>query len=243
MATFLLLHGGMHGAWCWDHLRRCLEAAGKRVVAPDMPGHGADTTPRAQVTMESYIERVLDTLKRETEPAFVVAHSMAGAYASGAAEVAPERFKRLVYISAIVPESGQSMNTAADRAARAASAVEQAMVEVEPGISHLMKQDIARVAFYNDCTDEQAAWALARLTPQPHQPIRDPVTLSAAGFGKVPKAYIRCNRDAIVPPERQDLYAARAAGALRYTIDTGHSPFLNQPERLAEMLIEIDALP
>ena len=45
MATFLLIHGAWHGAWCWDRVVPLLRAAGHDVVAPDLPAHGADATP------------------------------------------------------------------------------------------------------------------------------------------------------------------------------------------------------
>ena len=46
MATFVLVHGAWHGAWCWDKVVPLLEAKGHTVVAPDLPGHGDDETPR-----------------------------------------------------------------------------------------------------------------------------------------------------------------------------------------------------
>jgi pimeloyl-ACP methyl ester carboxylesterase len=37
MATFVLVHGGFHGGWCWAPLVERLEALGHDTVAPDMP--------------------------------------------------------------------------------------------------------------------------------------------------------------------------------------------------------------
>src|SRR3954471_20045638 len=37
VATFVLVHGGYHGGWCWDRLVPHLEAAGHACVAPDLP--------------------------------------------------------------------------------------------------------------------------------------------------------------------------------------------------------------
>src|SRR4051812_38188961 len=42
MATFILVHGAWHGGWCWERLAPLLTAAGHRVLAPDLPGMGAD---------------------------------------------------------------------------------------------------------------------------------------------------------------------------------------------------------
>jgi len=37
MATFGLVHGSWHGAWCWERLVPELEARGHRAVAVDLP--------------------------------------------------------------------------------------------------------------------------------------------------------------------------------------------------------------
>ncbi len=50
MTTFVLVHGAFHGGWCWHKIVARLEAEGHTVFAPDMPGHGIDKTPIADVT-------------------------------------------------------------------------------------------------------------------------------------------------------------------------------------------------
>ncbi|MBT3661687.1 MAG: alpha/beta fold hydrolase, partial [Rhodospirillaceae bacterium] len=58
MANFVLVHGAYHAAWCWQRVVPVLEQAGHRVSAPDLPGHGDDKAPPADVTMSSYAGRV-----------------------------------------------------------------------------------------------------------------------------------------------------------------------------------------
>jgi len=53
LSTFVLIHGGWHGAWCWDRVVPLLEQAGHEVVRFDLPGHGEDWTQAAEVTSES----------------------------------------------------------------------------------------------------------------------------------------------------------------------------------------------
>ncbi len=67
MSTFVLIHGAWHGAWCWDKVARLLTQHGHKVHAFDLPGHGHDTTPVAQVTLEAYAERVLDVIDQCSE--------------------------------------------------------------------------------------------------------------------------------------------------------------------------------
>ena len=38
MATFVLVHGGGHGGWCYQKVKRLLEPAGHEVFAPSLTG-------------------------------------------------------------------------------------------------------------------------------------------------------------------------------------------------------------
>lgn len=40
MATFVLVHGAMHGGWCWRAVRERLAARGHEVHAPTLTGQG-----------------------------------------------------------------------------------------------------------------------------------------------------------------------------------------------------------
>jgi pimeloyl-ACP methyl ester carboxylesterase len=46
---FVLVHGAMHGAWCWEDVAARLAAEGHRVVVPERPGHGRRAALRAHV--------------------------------------------------------------------------------------------------------------------------------------------------------------------------------------------------
>ena len=38
MTTYVLVHGGGHGGWCYKKVKRILEAAGHEVFAPSLTG-------------------------------------------------------------------------------------------------------------------------------------------------------------------------------------------------------------
>jgi alpha-beta hydrolase superfamily lysophospholipase len=40
MATYVLVHGGGHGGWCYQRVARLLRAAGHEVYAPTLTGLG-----------------------------------------------------------------------------------------------------------------------------------------------------------------------------------------------------------
>ncbi len=45
MSTYVLVHGGWHGQWCWDKVAPLLRQVGHQVVTFDLPAHGQDKTP------------------------------------------------------------------------------------------------------------------------------------------------------------------------------------------------------
>ncbi len=98
---FALVHGGWHGAWCWDRLTPELEARGHRVIAIDLPCE--DPT----ATCETYAEVVARALEaQEVEDVVVVGHSLAGLTIPLVAARRP--VSRLIYLCALVPIPGCS---------------------------------------------------------------------------------------------------------------------------------------
>lgn len=62
MAEFLLIHGSCHGAWCWRDVIPELEALGHTARAIDLPSHGDDRTPIADVTLDLYRDAILEAI-------------------------------------------------------------------------------------------------------------------------------------------------------------------------------------
>ena len=110
MTTFVLVHGAWHGAWCWDKLVPELEQLGHRAVTLDLPGAGDDTTPIPDISLASYVQRVVDTLDAQDKNVVLVGHSAGGVPITAAAETRPEKIRTLVYLTAFLPKSGQVLS-------------------------------------------------------------------------------------------------------------------------------------
>jgi pimeloyl-ACP methyl ester carboxylesterase len=108
MARFLLVHGAMGGAWVWERVISGLRAAGHEAEAIDLPGQGADTTPLAEINLSRYADAVCDALAGGP-PAVLTGHSMGGMVVTQAAARRPELVARLIYVSAFLPQPGQSL--------------------------------------------------------------------------------------------------------------------------------------
>jgi pimeloyl-ACP methyl ester carboxylesterase len=232
--TFILIHGGWHGAWCWDRVVRLLRSAGHTVIAPDLPSMGDDRTDPATVTLAGWTDFVVDLVLRQPERVLLVGHSRAGAIISQVAEAIPERVLRLVYLAAYLLPSGRSV--AAEARRDADSLIPANMVPGATGVTCAVRPEIAGEAFYGCCSEAERAGAVARLSPEPLKPLVTAVKVSAARFGSVPRAYVGCTADRTISPAAQLSMLAALPCDLVFTLNCDHSPFLSRPSELARLL-------
>ncbi len=243
MSTFVLIHGGWHGAWCWQRVARLLREAGHRAVTPDLPGHGEDSTQQAGNVSEMYVPSVCEVLDNELEPVILVGHSSGGMIISEAANERPHRVRVLVYLSAFLLPPGKSPRDAmhADTESILQSCL---IVDGGKGVS-TVRPERAKEVFYSDCADEDAAWAISRLQPEPLIPPRVPVVdsrpIRKTRESETPKVYIECLRDRALGPAMQKKMYSEIPCQRVYSLPTSHSPFLSAPRQLVSCLLEIDA--
>lgn len=237
MSTFVLVHGAWHGAWAWYKIVSRLEAAGHDVHAPDLPAHGTDTTPIEEVSMESHVERICESVQSSAEPVVLVGHSMAGMIITQVAERYPDEIGELVYLSAFLPEDGMALIDYA-KPDEESVVTQNLVIDEDAGIA-TVAEDALEEAFYADCSDADVTLAKSLLRPEPLAGFLAPAETSAGGFESVPRTYIGCEQDrAITPSNQQTMYEARPCKEVRY-LDASHSPFLSVPEELTAALHDI----
>jgi pimeloyl-ACP methyl ester carboxylesterase len=227
----VLVYGAGHGAWCWEELAPLLERQGYQVATLDLPGAGEDMTPPANVTLQSYFERVIDVINAGPTPVLLVGHSMGGVPISGAAEAIPNKIGKLVYLAAVLPENGlrlSEVDLGPDSAQRAVLPRDQYSVQFDPALT----QEV----FFHLCPQERALRAARRMGPQPIGAFSTPISLSAKRWGRIPKTYIICTRDRAFPPAKQYQLCDRMPRIERRFLETDHSPFYSDPEGLAKIL-------
>jgi pimeloyl-ACP methyl ester carboxylesterase len=235
MARFVLVHGAFGGAWCWDPVVGLLEEAGHTVERFDLPGSGEDQTPVADVSLSAYAERVCAALAEGSEPAILVGHSMGGVAVTQAAARCPERVASLVYVAAFLPADGQSLLELTQLPEGEGDQVQANMVvEGDPPVATLPAA-AARGAVFGRCSDQQAAWGIERLRPQPVAPFTAPVELNNR-FDEIPKAYVLCTQDRAIPPALQRRVLTRAGCDDVTELDADHAPWLSETDELAAAL-------
>ncbi len=232
----MLVHGASHGAWCWDLVASRLSRRGHRVVALDLPGHGRRAAEARQASVAAYARAVADAMARESvSRAVLVGHSMAGIVIPKAAELAPERVGHLVFLAAVVPPSGRSM--ADVHLSGAARAMVLGLAAGRGDGAFLFPAETAWARWMGDLPRDHPGVlaALPLLTPQPVRPFVERLDLRVFDAMRVPRTYIRCLRDAAVPPDRAAAYAARL-GVTPIDMPTAHNAMLSDPDGLVEIL-------
>ncbi len=233
MASFVLVHGAWHGGWCWHKLLTQLEKAGHRVAAPDLPGHGTDSTPIETITLASYADRICEVVAQQKEPVVLVGHSMGGLVISQVAERMPDSVQCLVYVAALLPKHDEGFDQIPG-----SPNIRAAIQVSEDGQSICFDPAHARDSFYADCSDEDVRFATERLCLQPAGIRVDSVSLSADRFGRVPRDYVECVHDRAIELAAQRMLQERQPCRRVYTLDSSHSPFLSMPQELARVLME-----
>lgn len=230
MTKFILVHGACHGAWCWTHVTPALEARGHSVLALDMPGRGGGV---AGLTLADQAQAILSAYEGE---AVLVGHSAGGLSISAAAEAAPNRVSRLIYVAALIPQDGDSVGGL--MGALTGERAKVGFLRAEDGLSYSFDTNGAGPALYNGAEPDRIDWALDRITYEPSDPHREAISLGT-GFDNVPKSAVICTDDRVIPGVDQLRMAANIADTAQ--IDTGHSPFLSTPDVLADHLDRMGA--
>jgi pimeloyl-ACP methyl ester carboxylesterase len=233
----LLVHGAWHGAWCWEPVLAALAERDIEALAIDLPGRGDDRGELSDLHGDA--ERVCRALDRFDRPGVLVGHSYGGVVVTEAG--LHPAVAELLYIASFNLDSGESAMSAAVAESEAAHIDHS---DRPDALSHIHVADDgtstvdpsgARLLFYNDCTNEVADWAVARLGPHPM------ITLSqspdAVSWRLRPSTYAVCTLDNVVHPGLQRILAQRADHTLEWT--TGHSPFLSHPQLVAAVIADI----
>jgi len=193
--------------------------------------------PLGSAPLGEWADFVADLVSSAEGPVVLVGHSRGGVVISEVAERVPDIIDRLVYLTAFLLESGQSLADVANRhpdvgpgpLIRPADHPSRVTVDLESAIP----------IFYNRMSDADARGATVRLVPEPLAALTTPVTLTAERFGRVPRAYIECADDRALSIEMQREMQARLPCDPVITLDCDHSPFYSAPRQLAEVLLSL----
>lgn len=237
MASFVLIHGSWHGGWCFNGIKTLLEARGHEVIAPDLPGMDGDEQELRAVTLQGWADFAAGLCRNATQkPVILVGHSRGGLVVSQAAETAPEAIDALVYICAMMLPDGMS-RARFKQLEGPNPAFDEIVSPVANGAGTAVDGERAREIFAQLSPEHLVSDAMSRLTVEPHGPRSEPLRLTAARFGSLPRTYIECTEDRTIPIASQRKMQRLVPGAEVVTVEADHSPFLSRPEELAAALL------
>jgi pimeloyl-ACP methyl ester carboxylesterase len=236
VATFILIHGAWHGGWCFDVLRPLLERHGHRVISPDLPGMGGTAEERAVVTLAGWGRFVADLCRTADGPVILCGHSRGGIVISEAAEQAPDAITTLVYICAMLLPNGMSR---ADMRAVSEPNPDFDAVRIDVPHGTRVIPRLGPAVFAQLSPPDRVEAAMARLVTEPAAPTSTRLHLTDARYGSVPRHYIECLYDRTIMIKDQRRMQSLQPCESIWSLDTDHSPFLSNPEALADALLAI----
>ena len=237
MATFVLIHGGGHGGWCWGRLSPLLQAVGHNVFAPTLTGLAERAGERTSETnLSTHIADVVALFDRHNiGDAILLGHSYGGMVITGAADRLGGRLSQLVYLDAPHPRSGESlidiMPNAEERLLQGVDVIGEVPLTLFP-----TPETLEVVYGLTDPAD--AEWALQHLTPHPLACFVEPLELTdEPAFLRIPRASIDC---ATTLKLRTPTLIDRIESCQpRFVFDTGHDLMITEPRKIADVLIEV----
>lgn len=231
---YVLIHGAWHGSWCWKDLVPELLVPGVDIITPTLPGHGSDETPFSQINLQTYVKYISAIVEEQEKPVILVGHSMAGVIISQVAENVPHKIACLVYLAAFLPEDQSSLLDEVKKSKSNTLALETRINRDVNEIALINSNRLIDI-FYNNCSAEQAHFALSHLQKEPYQPFLDPIEVTKKNFAQVRKIYVECLQDKTILIEDQRRMHTRADCQV-VSLNTDHSPFFSDPVSLSGVL-------
>jgi pimeloyl-ACP methyl ester carboxylesterase len=215
----VLVHGAFADGSSWNKVIPLLEARGLHVVAVQNPLSSLTDDTAAT-------KRVIE---QQDGPVILVGHSWGGAVISEAGN--DEKVKALVYVAAVAPDNGQSLNdlTKGQPSPPWASQLRKDstgyLTLSTEGITHDFAQDLpATEARLIAAT--QGPWFAGCLDEK----------VQKAAWHSKPSTFVIPNQDHMIDPRLQQAMAA-GAGATVVRVDSSHVVMLSQPQVVADAII------
>jgi pimeloyl-ACP methyl ester carboxylesterase len=230
MATFVLVHGAWHGGWCWRFISPLLRRTGNEVFAPSLTGLGERKhLARPDIDLDTHIEDIVSLLEMEDlKDVVLVGHSYGGMVITGAADRAPARVKRLVYLDAFVPENGKCTldYVVPERAARMREEGEQVGSVTPPPLS-----------LWGLTKPEHIDFVKPREVRHPYRTMSQKIALkNEDALRRLPKTFVYCSSPATGSFD-QFAMRYRKDGAWKFfELKTGHDAMILMPEQVAEIV-------
>jgi pimeloyl-ACP methyl ester carboxylesterase len=205
-----------HGIWadgsCFSKVIPTLQADGYEVIAVQ---YGLDS-------FEEDVATVKRTLNRVSSPVLLVGHSYGGATITAAG--VDERVVGLVYVAAVAPDAGETVQNQLDKYPSDIFT----RVEVADGRAWMLPNGTEFFCGDLSAEEQKLVWAThyAPVFDLFHQQKLD---ANSIGWKSKPSWYVLATKDHTVHPDLQR-WVSKRMGATVVEVDSSHVPMLSQPE-------------
>lgn len=239
MKNYVLVHGAWGSAAEFDDVIKLLRNDASNVIAVDLPGHGDSKEPISEVTMDAYVQRVIDVIKPLNEKVILLGHSLAGAVISQVAEAIPDEIDRLVYVAAMLPKHRDTPLELMQSDSNG-QLLPKIIFSHDQTYATLNSKDVEAL-FLHDVNDAQK---VAELLPtfdikQATAPFMAHAYLTQDNFGRVPKYYIRALLDKVLSLSLQDQMIGHWPVEQVLTLESGHFPLNSMPADLVAAIKQL----
>lgn len=236
--TFVLMHGAWHGGWAWNGVASELRKGGHLVYQPTAPGLGPDDTT-AGVGLSDVANSLIEFIEsRDLRDVVLVGHSWGGMVLSATAERLRDRLARLVYFSAFVPLSGESLF---DLVPPDYQGLFGQLAAASGDDTVSMPLEVWRGGFMQDAGEETQVAVHALMRPQPYETFTDAVgEINYASIG-IPTSYVISPEDVALPPGEfawSPRFPDRLADPRIVETVASHESMFTAPSEIARALVE-----
>ena len=221
--TYVIVHGAWGGAWDWRAVDSMLTRDGHHVVRATLTGLGErHHLASPTINLHTHVDDVVNTiLWDDLRDVVLVGHSYGGMVITGVVDRIPERIKRVVYLDAMLPDSGESVMSIPDTAR-------------DKFVRSITRGDYLVPVWVQDTT------VVPRDVPQSLRTFTDTLKLVNPARRKVPAAYILTYEPEITPDPFQ-AFADRAAkrGWTVYKMVSDHLPERTHRAELVALLEKV----
>jgi len=245
---FVLVHGAMHGAWCWYKIVKLLEEDGHKVSAIDLKSAGTNPAVADSImSFGEYNQPLMDFLVHlpHKEKIVLVGHSLGGVSLACASEVFPHLIAVAVYVCAYMFRGGEFMEREKEIILPDKDILEQNEYAFGNGIAELptsavTPRKLQKDLFYGTTSTLDATLASLLIRPVPTMTMANlSLETTEERYGVVPRIYVKTTQDNMVSLAKQEEVIANSPPEKIYSIDSDHSPFFSSSEKLHSLLLEI----
>jgi pimeloyl-ACP methyl ester carboxylesterase len=211
-----------HGIWadgsCFSKVIPALQADGHEVIAVQ---YGLDS-------YEEDLATVKRTLNRVCSPVLLVGHSYGGATITGAGT--DERVVGLVYIAAVAPDAGETVQHQLDKYPSDIFS----RVEVADGRAWMLPSGTEFFAGDLSEADQKLVWA-THYAPVYNLFQQQKLSADSVAWRSKPSWYIMATKDHTVHPDLQR-WVSKRMGATVVEVASSHVPMLSQPDVVIDVI-------